>query len=108
MTRRTCASVIATLGAVLLVGSFSHFHRTYAAAGVHSDYTAPDCDRKCLYGFVDQYLAALVAKDPSRLPWGSTVKFTENNVELKVGDGLWGTVSGLGPEDLRAADPENG
>lgn len=108
MTRRTCASVIVALGAVVLAGSFSHFHRTYAAAREHSDYTAPDCDRKCLYGFVDQYLAALVAKDPSRLPWASTVKFTENNVELKVGDGLWGTVSGLGPADLRAADPENG
>jgi len=66
------------------------------------------CDRQCLYGFVDQYLAALVAKDPPRLPWAKTVKFTENNVALRVGDGLWGTISGLGGEDLRAADPENG
>lgn len=67
-----------------------------------------DCDRKCLYGFVDQYLDALVAKDPSRLPWAKMVKFTENNVALQVGDGLWGTVSGKGPEDVRAADPMNG
>jgi hypothetical protein len=69
---------------------------------------AADCDRQCLYGFVDQYLQALVAKDPSRLPWAKTVKFTENNVVLEVGDGLWGTISGLGPEDVRAADPANG
>jgi len=27
---------------------------------------------------------------------------------LEVGDGLWGTISGLGPEDVRAADPANG
>ena len=67
-----------------------------------------DCDRKCLYGFVDQYLDALLAKDPSRLPWAKMVKFTENNVALQVGDGLWGTVSGKGPEDVRAADPPNG
>src|ERR1700735_1426958 len=67
-----------------------------------------DCDRKCLYGFVDQYLDALLAKDPSRLPWAKMVKFTENNVALQVGDGLWGTVSGKGPEDVRAADPLNG
>jgi hypothetical protein len=67
-----------------------------------------DCDRACLYGFVDQYLAALVAKDPSRLPWAAHVKFTENNVELPVGYGLWGTISNLGAEDLRAADTENG
>ena len=69
---------------------------------------AADCDRQCLYGFVDQYLQALVAKDPSRLPWAKSVKFTENNVVLAVGDGLWGTISGLGPEDVRAADPANG
>ncbi len=73
-----------------------------------SAYVAADCDRKCLYGFVDQYLNALMAKDPSRLPWAKIVKFTENNVALQVGDGLWGTISGLGPEDLRAADPANG
>ena len=49
-----------------------------------------------------------MAKDPSRLPWAKNVKFTENNVVLDVGDGLWGTISGLGPEDARAADPANG
>jgi hypothetical protein len=69
---------------------------------------APDCDRTCLYGFIDQYLGALVAKDPERLPWAAHVKFTENNVELPVGWGLWGTISGRGTEDLRAADPETG
>jgi len=67
-----------------------------------------DCDRQCLYGFVDQYLAALVARDPARLPWAKSVQFTENNVTLGVGDGLWGTITGRGAEDLRAADPENG
>jgi hypothetical protein len=61
-----------------------------------------------LYGLVDQYLDALVAKDPSRLPWATMVKFTENNVSLQVGDGLWGTISGMGPEDVRAADPATG
>ena len=30
---------------------------------------ANDCDRKCLYAFVDAYMDALVAKDPSRLAW---------------------------------------
>ena len=69
---------------------------------------ATDCDRQCLYGFVDQYLQALVAKDPSRLPWAKSVKFTENNVVLAVGDGLWGTITGMGHEDARAADPANG
>ena len=66
------------------------------------------CDRECLNGFVDQYLAALVAKDSGRLPWAAHVKFTENNVVLQVGDGLWGTISARGPDDLKAADTETG
>jgi hypothetical protein len=53
-------------------------------------------------------MAALIAKDPSRLPWAQTVHFTENNVSLGVGDGLWNTISGKGPEDFRAADPSTG
>jgi hypothetical protein len=73
-----------------------------------SAYTTDVCDRACLYGFVDQYLHALVDKSPSLLPWAKFVRFTENNVSLHVGDGLWGTISGLGPEDLRAADPDHG
>ena len=53
-------------------------------------------------------MAALVAKDPARLPWAAHVKFTENNVELPVGYGLWGTISGRGADDARAADPQAG
>jgi hypothetical protein len=85
-------------------------HSVQARNSYRSDnpFIASDCDRACLYGFVDQYLAALVAKDPARVPWTKTVKFTENNVVLQIGDGLWGTISGQGMEDLRAADPGNG
>jgi len=68
----------------------------------------PACDRACLYGFVDRYLAALVAKDPAHLPWAAHAKLTENNVELPAGWGLWQTISALGTEDFRAADPETG
>ena len=68
----------------------------------------PPCDRACLYGFMDQYLDALVHKDPAKLPWAPNARFTENNVELSVGDGLWGTVSGLGDYRLKFADPQNG
>ena len=28
-----------------------------------------ECDRECLEGFVDQYLAEMVAHDPSRAPF---------------------------------------
>jgi len=50
---------------------------------------APACDRACMTGLVDRYLAALVRHDPAGLPLNRDVKFTENTARLKVGDGLW-------------------
>ena len=68
----------------------------------------PSCDRECLFGHVDDYLAALVAQDPSKARWADDVKFTENNVPLAIGDGLWGTITGMGDYDLRVADVKAG
>lgn len=67
-----------------------------------------DCDRACLYGFVDLYLDALVDKKPHSLPLTPRFKFTENNVQLPLGDGLWGTISGRRDYNLRFADPSTG
>jgi hypothetical protein len=47
------------------------------------------CDRSCMTGLVDQYLAALVKHDPSGLPLAKGVRFTENTAEIPIGDGLW-------------------
>jgi hypothetical protein len=68
----------------------------------------PSCDRACLYGFLDQYLAALKAKDPSRLPLARNFRYSENNVMMKFPDGVWGTATGLGDYNLRTADPVAG
>lgn len=73
-------------------------------AEASSGAAASRCDRTCLYGFLHQYLKALAAKDPAKLPLAPTVKFTENDVPLKVGDGLWNTLSALGPYGLEFAD----
>lgn len=53
-------------------------------------------DRATLEKFIDQYLDALDKNDPSGLPLAGDVKFVENNQELKIGDGTWKTVTGLG------------
>ncbi len=60
-----------------------------------SAFAADTCDRQCLRGFVTAYLNALVAHDPSTLPVAANVKFTEDNVEKKLGEGLWKTASKL-------------
>ena len=70
---------------------------------------APErCGRECLYGVLDRYLAGLKARDPARAPWAATVRNTENNVALKIGDGAWATASGLGDYELRYADVQAG
>ncbi len=65
--------------------------------------------RAQLYAAVDGYLAALSARDPSRLRWAEEVRFSENNVHLVIGDGLWNTISAVRPGyDLKIADPVTG
>lgn len=65
--------------------------------------------RAALYAQVDAYLDALAAKDLSRLPWAGHVVFTENNVQLALGDGLWNTVDAVPRDyDLKAADVSTG
>jgi hypothetical protein len=56
---------------------------------------AADCDRACLNGIVDSYLAALVTHDPSRVKIAADAKFVENATATKVGEGLWKTASAL-------------
>jgi len=63
-----------------------------ASALIASAQTA-DCNRDCLRGFVTQYLDALVAHNPSAVPLGTEVRFTEDTVQIKPGEGLWKTAS---------------
>ncbi len=58
------------------------------AAGVAQAATA-DCNRDRLRGFITQYLDALVAHNPSALPLAPRARFTEDSVEMHLGDGLW-------------------
>ena len=77
-----------------------------AASAPQDQAAAKGCDYACLTGFVDQYLNALAAHDPSHLPLAAHVKFTENTIPLKLGDALWGTISGLGTYKIYFADPQ--
>jgi hypothetical protein len=60
-------------------------------------YAAENCDRECLRGFITRYLDALVSHDPKALPASNNVRFTEDTVEKKVGEGLWKTASQVRP-----------
>jgi hypothetical protein len=71
-------------------------------------FTSEGCDRDCLEGFVNQYLDAVVAHDPSRLPVTRFVKFTENGQKLELGDGFWRTATARGTYKFFVDDPEAG
>ena len=66
------------------------------------------CDRACLEGFVDRFLGAVVAHDPTRLPLAGTVRFTENGQRLELGDGSWRSMVGKGAYRLFVSDPQAG
>ena len=64
--------------------------------------------REALYAALDRFRDALAARDPSRAAWSAALRYSENNVALEPGDGLWNTLTALGPYDLRFADAEQG
>jgi len=82
---RSCAGAMASsLVAILMTG----FTTTASAAD--------NCDRSCLTGLLTQYIDALVAKDPARLQIPANAKVTEDSRAIKLGDGIWKTVTGKG------------
>ena len=64
--------------------------------------------REGLYEALDRFRDALAARDIARVRWAAGLRYTENNVALAPGDGLWNTVTALGPYDLRFADASHG
>jgi hypothetical protein len=62
--------------------------------------TSPDggsssCDRDCLIHVLSNYLDALAARAPDKVPTAPSLKYTDNGVAAKLGDGLWKTASQL-------------
>ena len=78
------------------------------ARGQNLNAAPPSCARDCLVEFMNKYLAALVAREPSRVPWADKVEFTENNAQLMIGDGSWAVATGKLDNDLIVADPMTG
>jgi hypothetical protein len=64
-----------------------------------------DCDRKCLNGKLDQFLGAVVAKDPAKAGLFVGFRQTQNAVLTPAGKGIWETNTGIGALDRRYFDP---
>ena len=94
----------------LLVAMLSQTGWSAAASNDKGARTGEHCARECLEGIARKYFDALVQRNPSAAPLADHVAFSENNVALLLGDGLWGTITGRGPPstELYFADPQAG
>jgi hypothetical protein len=104
---RTRMRAVAGLAIAMLCAFAIRGHAATAGAKRAASVEQP-CDYTCLTGMMDRYLKALVAHDPAQTPVAEHVKFTENTIPLKLGDALWGTISGMGTYKLYFADPHDG
>jgi hypothetical protein len=65
-----------------------------------------NCDRACLIKLSDDYVAALVAHDPKKVPLAANLATVENLKKIKPGEGLWASLTG-GPTEfvIHVPDP---
>jgi len=97
---------IAVASLLLLSGFSACQQRTETAAPaaekVRESYTRAD-----LEGFVDKYMDAMLEKNVDPALFAKNVRFTENGVELPLGDeGLWSSMVGKGTYKFYVPDVE--
>jgi len=66
------------------------------------------CDRACLRTMLDQYLQAVIKHDPAAAPLMTGFRQTENAINVRPGNGVWKTVTGLGNVQRRYVDATSG
>ena len=49
------------------------------------------CTRDNLKSLANKYFSAIAANDPAMMPFSPDAKYTENGIEVKIGEGLWKT-----------------
>jgi hypothetical protein len=88
---------------------FAHNPFAGPAAAVPDHPPAPDkCDDSCLTRLTRQVMAAYITKDWRSLPWAETVGYTDENLGLQVGEGIWGTITAIDERPLILADAQTG
>ena len=65
-------------------------------AAAATEAAATSCDRACLKDLLTQYVDALARGDHAGLPLAERFRFTENSQAMKLGQGLWKSVTGKG------------
>ena len=66
------------------------------------------CDRACLRASLDAYLGAVIRHEPAAAPLAPSYRHTENAINIPLGQGVWQSVTALGPVQRRYLDPVSG
>ena len=66
------------------------------------------CDRACLKSTLDQYLNAVIKHDPAAAPLVAGFRQTDNGVAIRLGTGMWKSVTALGKVQRRYLDAVSG
>ncbi|HWL62565.1 MAG TPA: hypothetical protein VNQ32_07200 [Steroidobacteraceae bacterium] len=93
-------TAIAAVAATLALGACSKSPQPAADA-----VTKAACNRQCLVAATDQYVAALVAHDPSRAPLAENIVIVENVTKMQPGEGLWKNIV-KGPDTFAIHVPD--
>jgi hypothetical protein len=96
--------MIATAALLLPLGAAAQAGQP--ATAMSTEELGITCDRACLIGVMDQYLAAMIAHNPAGVALATHVKFTENGVVLPIGTATWQTMDSLGAFKQYVADPQ--
>jgi hypothetical protein len=88
--------IISRLGAAFSLFALAMTGSVAPAAAAPQAAASAQCDRACLSGLITRYVDALLAGDLATLPLAQRFRFTEDSAELKLGEGLWKSVTGKG------------
>ncbi|HEY7806182.1 MAG TPA: hypothetical protein VIC34_03190 [Croceibacterium sp.] len=77
----------------------------------HPPHYAPQpkaCDAACLTNEANSVMHAYVGNQWREVNWAPKVGYGENGVGIRVGEGIWATVTAIDPEPLVIADAQTG
>jgi len=92
-----------TLAAITIVLTLAAACRTPEPAPTDAE---AFCDRECLQDYVDRYMDAMLSHEPDAALFSGDCRFTENGVQLPLGEGLWASMAGKGTYMFYVPDVE--
>jgi hypothetical protein len=104
LERLAALLLAASLGGMALIPSAN----AQVSANNYGRTIPADCPKQCLNGVIDEFLAAMIARNPREAQLSDNVRYTEMGQVVPVGSGLWTTITALGNYKHYMSDPESG